>query len=371
MTIGIPSQRTIVLAIGLLLQLNSLINAFRVLPQLTYSYQSSQPRYPSQTTKRKAKRTPLVLFDGCGVAETYCWKEDATEIEVSVKVPREIRARDLIFTPSLRSLDLRTKGGSILLDGERPLRGCVNLDGTFWVVEEPVPGELHRLVTVTIEKLGKTPKNDFEVVDFDWRGVFVNDTAEVIDREYNELEPLDVKEYAASMGVDVDNLDMSLVDKSMFSVTKGVSGANLTERCLDELYKSGLIQDSTRQADDTKYTTGNPDPASSSIPFLPVDIPSPCQQKGSTAAVPSSVSKNGFVQHDRVYSRASFAAEKAKHRVEGKENPYAKHSDPVEALTVKKLKEILKSQGLNTTGTKVDLQDRLRGRLNVLLQGQL
>ena len=46
-----------------------------------------------------------------------------------------------------------------------------------------------------------------------------------------------------------------------------------------------------------------------------------------------------------------------------------KASDPIDLLTVRKLKEILKSQGLKVSGNKKELQDRLRAQVNSLLQG--
>lgn len=51
-------------------------------------------------------------------------------------------------------------------------------------------------MTVTIEKNTLTPKDDFEVVDYDWRGVYPEDDEEVSERKYEEPEELDVREYA-------------------------------------------------------------------------------------------------------------------------------------------------------------------------------
>ena len=42
--------------------------------------------------------------------------------------------------------------------------------------------------------------------------------------------------------------------------------------------------------------------------------------------------------------------------------------DPIDSLTVVKLKEVLKAQGLKTSGTKQVLRDRLRKHVETLLQ---
>jgi hypothetical protein len=44
------------------------------------------------------------------------------------------------------------------------------------------------------------------------------------------------------------------------------------------------------------------------------------------------------------------------------------NSDPIDKLTVAKLKEILKAQGLKQSGTKQILRDRLRNHVDTLLQ---
>jgi predicted ATP-dependent protease len=45
-------------------------------------------------------------------------------------------------------------------------------------------------------------------------------------------------------------------------------------------------------------------------------------------------------------------------------------NDPIDILTVKRLKDILKSQGLKTSGNKQELKDRLRKQVNSLMQGK-
>lgn len=315
-------------------------------------------------------RSSTKLYRGYGIAEAYRWSEEAYEIEVTVRVPRETRAKDVVFTPTTRSVGLYLRShNKTLLDGNRPLRGRVNLDGTYWVISDPDDAtDDYREVTVTIEKLHRTPRDDFEVIEYDWKGVYISDAAEVVERKYDEPEVLDVREYAASLGVDIDNMNMSLVDKSMFS-----SGLNITKSSLDELNKAGLIKEITRQADGSEYELddeGNPIPTSpltqdrKSIPF--VDTNSPWH-----TAVPVQVDRETnqtFVQQKRNFTRAAFAQDSAtKHT---NLNLYEDAKDPIDTLTVKRLREILKSQGLKVSGTKKELQERLRRQVNSLLQGK-
>jgi hypothetical protein len=42
-------------------------------------------------------------------------------------------------------------------------------------------------------------------------------------------------------------------------------------------------------------------------------------------------------------------------------------SDPIETLTVTRLKEILKSRGLKVSGNKKELQERLRAEVNTMM----
>ncbi len=318
------------------------------------------------------------LYSGYGIADSYTWKEEAFEIDVTVKVPAGTKAKDIVFEATSRSIDLKLSNGTVLLDKERQLRGRVNLDGTYWVISDPDSWndneEAYREVTVTIEKLIKTPADDFEVVDYDWKGVYHNDT-EVSERQYDEPEPLDVRKYAASLGVDIDNINMSQVDKTMFS-----SNLNMTKNTLDELNKAGYLdkQEVTRQADGTEYVTdedGDPIPYSGlmgmpetrpKIPFIDDDIEEADEKDGESLGEASSANQTIY-QQTRNFTRAAFAQDSSK---PNPNNPFKSNSgDPIDDLTVKRLKEILKSQGLKVSGNKKELQDRLRAQVNSLLQG--
>jgi SAP domain/CS domain len=371
--------------------------------------------------KSRCASTTRLLMSGYGIATNYTWKEEAYEIDVSVWVPKSTRTKDILFKATSRSIDLRllnavtatatTTNSDIvtdgmgaqreeiaLLDGKRTLRGRINTDGTYWVISDsPSARGNHtterRQITVTIEKIIATPKDDFEIVDYDWKGVYhMEDTDEVVERKYDQPEPLDIRQYASEMGVDIDNLNMSMVDKNMFN-----SGLNISKSTLNSLHQAGYLstQEITQQADGTEYIVnedGEPERINntpdmptatrttsetkerSTIPF--VDTESPWHKVSATnnnETVLTSSSDEKIVQLKRNFTRAAFAEDSVKMVATSAEtNPFVKKktSDPIDALTVSRLKEILKAEGLKTGGTKSELQDRLRNKVNALLQGK-
>ena len=361
---------------------------------------------PSELSFRRSERREAIsstaLYSGTGIAKDYTWQEEAFEIDVTVKVPADAKAKHVQFHASPKSISLNytspESGDTIvLLDGNRPLRGRVSLDGTYWVIgditeDKNMPlSTPFREVTVTIEKMIKTPKDDFEVVEYDWKGVYAEEYPEEVSyRKYDGPEELDIREYSASLGVDIDNLNMSMVDKTMFS-----SGLNLTQSSMDELTKAGLIEEVTQQKDGSEFKvnseTGEPEivkkgsgqdeDEKKKIPFLdtnspwhnavPVNETSKLQQVANENIVKGESEKSEsdeVVQQKRYFTRAAFAKDAASSptTITAEE---ATASDPIDLLTVKKLKEILKSQGLKVSGNKKELQDRLRAQVNSLLQG--
>ena len=187
------------------------------------------------------------LFGGVGIADTYRWEESQYEIDVTVSVPAKTRAKDIAFKATPTSIDLRIeKAGTdgediVLIDGSRKVRGRVSIDGTYWAIADLERSNKSdnddRQVTVTIEKMIVEPQDQFEVMEYDWNGLFPDDEDEVLERKYDEAEELDVREYAQSLGVDIDNINMSMVDKTMFS-----SGLNMTKSTMDQLSDAGLIE---------------------------------------------------------------------------------------------------------------------------------
>jgi hypothetical protein len=81
------------------------------------------------------------------------------------------------------------------------------------------------------------------------------------------------------------------------------------------------------------------------------------------------------VQQVRNFTRAAFAEESAKQKQQQQKESKQKKlnrnaKDPIDTLTVERLKEILREQGLPVSGNKQELQTRLRKRVNALLQGK-
>ena len=359
---------------------------------LTSAFSPTPIRTTSSTTVQKKReiRRAQPLYSGKGIASTYSWQEECFEIEIMVKVPQETRASDISFRAKPNSIDLRLKRKSeesslesgepeevVLLDPNRTLRGRVVLDGTYWIIsdpDKPSSDDPHRLVTITIEKQIRTPKDDFDVIEYDWNGVYEDDEEEVSYRKYDEPEELDVREYAASMGVDIDNIDMNLVDKSMFT-----SGLNITKSTFDNMKDAGLMTEVTEQTDGSEWIVGEDGEkvpfssmgkgvtkdeaksakAPSPIPFL--DTNSPWQK-----TVPLDQAKEVKDKLEETSGKESIDEEK--------ESADPKTSiedavDPIDTLTVAKLKEILRTRGLKVSGNKKELQERLRAEVQSMLQG--
>jgi hypothetical protein len=349
--------------------------------QQAVSYSPGVSRGFPTTCRPPCLASPSALQSGRGVAKDYSWSEEAFELEVTVKVPVETRAKNILFKATSMSLELKLKHPNgtetLLLDPARKLRGRISVDGTYWVIGDEEDGsKTHRTVTVTIEKLIQTPADDFEIVEYDWKGVYADDSEDVSQRKYDEPEELDVRKYAASMGVDIDNIDMKMVDKEMFG-----SGMNLTQSAMKELVKSGYAKEVTEQADGTQYTVndeGEPEKIPSLDEALGEKLKVPLLDTNSPwhTAVPvkrDPETNQTYVQKTRQFTREAFARDAAIQQQTKEDQPPKKGSgaaDPIDTLTVKRLKEILKAQGLNSSGSKKELQDRLRSQVNSLLQGK-
>jgi len=329
------------------------------------------------------------LYSGKGIAPTYSWAEECFEIEIDVRVPKDTRANDISFKAKPNSIDLRLKNSEdeevVLLDPNRKLRGRVVLDGTYWIISDPEavaseegndePTEPHRVVTVTIEKQIRTPKDDFDVIEYDWNGVYEDDEDEVSYRKYDEPEELNVREYAASMGVDIDNIDMNLVDKTMFT-----SGLNLTQSTFDNMKEAGLMTEVTEQTDGSEWITdkdGDQVPFSSMGQGVSKDEVQSAKKPTPVPFLDTSSPWHKTIPVDKAKEvKAKMAApspndddsvgEKAKTK-EPEEMP-TDAKDPIDTLTVAKLKEVLRARGLKVSGNKKELQERLRAEVKSMLE---
>mmetsp|Transcript_26476 Transcript_26476/g.29697 ORF Transcript_26476/g.29697 Transcript_26476/m.29697 type:complete len:412 (+) Transcript_26476:79-1314(+) len=378
----------------------ALTTAFSPLTRMKESGRASI--YIGRNCKRHYHQKETPLYSGKGIAPNYTWQEEAFEIEIIVKVPKETRASDIHYKVTPNSLDVRLKNmpridessERILLDPNRKLRGRIVLDGTYWIISDPevvVPDrndddasddndknnmgqsyDEYREITVTIEKQIRTPKDEFDIIEYDWNGLYEDD-AEVTYRKYDEPEELNVREYAASMGVDIDNIDTNLVDKSMFT-----SGLNLTKSSLENMKEAGLMTEVTQQQDGSEWITdegGEQKPFSSmgrgisrdevqsfkkenSIPFLDTDSP---WQK----SIPIDRAKDVA----QILEKRKTAASSKNPTNAGKNSNAKKQEeiDPVDNLTVAKLREVLKSRGLKVSGNKKELQELLRSEIQSML----
>lgn len=331
-------------------------------------------------------------MSGKGIAKDYTWSEEAFEIEVTVSVPANTKAKDIYFRVLPTSIELKLlKQGDdeediILLDPARALRGRVVVDGTYWVISDTETDENGvnpggRQVTVTIEKQIRKARDDFDVVDYDWNGVYREEAeGEVSFRKYDEPEELDVREYAASLGVDIDNINMSMVDKTMFT-----SGLNLTKSSMDSLQQSGLMQEVTQQRDGSEWITD--DESGDRVPFstmgrgITQEEIQAIQESGEESVVNKDSTTIPFLDTDSPWHTAvpedrkkeedkatsKKEAEKNRKKKELKAKREKEAADPIDTLTVARLREILKSRGLKVSGNKKELQARLRAEVQSML----
>lgn len=456
---------------------------------------------PSTADAASTSRTRL--FGGVGVASTYSWNEEQFEIEVKLKVPPRTSAKDIKFRCSSESIDLRllncppddnVDGGGdgkvgerVLLDGKRKMRGKICVDGTFWQIESGSSADEEREVTVTIEKhfvpvssSGGTQTYD-TLTDFDWGGLYPNDEEEVTHRKYDEAEELNVRDYAASLGVDIgeryvfsyhanclysfvlsyslqydaalcmnhvlsDNIDMSKVNKTMFgaglandaeSALSGFDGNqddwnsgdpnggnqgfrfNMTQATLEQLTKAGLAKEVVQQGDGTEYELGTDgrldedrifsmlgkdvtadelvdagivggDSSGGRIPTLwgeqtvPVEEAPGYQKTFEAGNQPDGIIESEIVEREVMSEGTAVDASATEVVVEDESNANTAKTevaedevddasaeqpmDPIDLLTVARLKEILRAQGLKVSGTKQELRDRLRGHVDTLLK---
>lgn len=344
------------------------------------------------------------IFGGYGIAKNYTWKEEQYEIDLCISVPDGTKGKDIIFKAKAKSIDLRLKAGNddgsdkILLDVSREMRGRIDIEDTYWAITDKENGETGRDVILTIEKMIIPMQDQFEVVDYDWKGIYPDDEDEVIEMKYDEAEELDVRDYAASLGVDIDNINMTMVDKNMFS-----GSLNTTKNSLDELTKGGYAQEVTQQSDGSEYIvgpdgeavpftpygetvdademksagvqgvpfTGNRQEGKSPIPFI--DVPAPWQ-KSMPAEEARGVDDVPNEEETETVLDESLTNQSAK---EGKNDETEETNqpdendeavDPIDLLTVARLKEILRKENLKVSGAKQELRDRLRSHVDVKMQ---
>lgn len=231
----------------------------------------------SKTNRIIRGSSPVLFGKGEGKAKTYSWIENRREIEVTVKVPKETTSKEIVFKSTPFTVDLRlTKGRSdgdsniekaeILLNGERQLRGKICMDGTYWSIEDFSEDDSaslpFRLVKVCIEK--HRFMGDVECDD-DWGGVFLDDKHEVLSREYEDEEELDVAEYTKKLGVNLEDLKPEDIDQSMYS------SADMTQGMFEKLLESGFAREVLNEQNRVEQYMSNPAPVINSTIYQPVD----------------------------------------------------------------------------------------------------
>lgn len=329
---------------------------------------------------QKPSSSRVILFGGYGKSDKYTWKENQFEIDLTVKVPAGTTSKQIIFKSSPQSIDLRLSTGGntepvLLLDGERKMRGKLNMDGTFWSItdsEEEAGGNDGREVTVTIEK-NKLSSSTVYVEDQedmfsptsdqdeDWGGIYPDDEEEVYERKYKEAEELDLRDYAKSLGVDLDNLNMSMVDKSMFSLV------NMTSDTFEQLEEKGYVEQVTEQkeeggGDSPSVADNNDDSFLSPLGKMMMESSTLTKQNN----------KIPIIDDDEEEKDAQNSTEEENQRTELtqklNEQQQQLQEDPIDMLTVARLKEILREQKLKVSGSKQELRDRLRDHIQNLTQ---
>ena len=182
------------------------------------------------------------------------------------------------------------------------------------------------------------------------------------------------------------------------------SGLNTTQSSLEGLTKAGYLQDKevTQQGDGSEWVTGedgeqvpyssfgkdiSPKEASSNkIPFLDTSSPwnkaIPVDKReefiaNATNAAMEDEERRGLEEKEKTAAAAATTttttkatqtdSKKMKELVDQRKN---KARDPIENLTVARLKEVLKSNGLKVSGNKRELQDRMRAHVNSMMRKQ-
>lgn len=358
---------------------------------------------------------------------------------MKLSVPTHTLASDIKFKCMSDSIDLRLLSSGpdeekVLLDGKRRTRGKICVDGTFWSIDGGNGGNggnTNRTVTVTIEKqFVPVSSNTREgtltydsSTDFDWGGLYPDDKDEVSHRKYVEAEELNVREYAAELGVDIDNIDMNKVNKTMFSagtalgevdantevndddtrrrrtiqnVDEGITTDgfhfDINQATLEQLTKVGLAKEIVQQNDGSEYelglltNKGDINAAERKFSMLGKDVSdSELREAGildETALKRSyydagellseedddEMIEDGTADYSSIAS--NFDAIDIVPKAVDAQNDEVDDQilDPIDMLTVARLKEVLRAQGLMTSGAKGVLKERLKDHVNSLLQ---
>lgn len=173
------------------------------------------------------------------------------------------------------------------------------------------------------------------------------------------------------------------------------SGINTTQSTLEELTKAGYLQEQevTQQGDGSEWVTGEDgeqvpfsslgndiSPNESKIPFLdtsspwnkaiPVDKQEEFIANATKAAMEQQQQLLEGIEKEKTTTTTTTTQTDSKKMKELVNQRKVNAKDPIEALTVARLKEVLKSNGLKVTGNKKELQDRMRAHVNSMMRKQ-
>jgi len=260
-----------------------------------------------------------------------------------------------------------------LLDGKRMLKGKIQMDGTFWSINDveieidndtPAMG---REITVTCGKNNRIA--DVETAD-DWQAVYktnLTDT-EIISLAYEPEVELDVREYCAGLGVDIDNIDMSKVDKSLFT-----DAVQETQSTLEKLTSGGYAREVTQQGDlEFSGDLGDLTPMQDGIASEESRIAYEDREAASSEAeaIQNAQSTLETLSNSNAPDDEAPAQAGATDETNSDTRNEDVDVDPIDALTVEKLKDILRAEQLKVSGNKQELRDRLRAHTELLIDNE-
>lgn len=193
--------------------------------------------------------------------------------------------------------------------------------------------------------------------------------------------------------MDNDN-DDELADENDITDDKGFH-FNITQATLEQLTKVGLAKEIVQQGDGSEYELGNGGSLSedkifsmlgkgisdeelrsagivgeSNIPKLwetqtvPVDDVAPGSDGG---IIESEIVEQEISTADEDCSFVTVNEVDDEKKVDSQIMEETDADDPISSLTVARLKEILREQGLKVSGNKQELRDRLKSHVNALL----
>lgn len=168
---------------------------------------------PEETAPDERKRGPPAVGNGGTVEGKYVWTQTLSEVNITVPVPENTRARDLNVSIAKKHLKvgLRSQPGTWIIDA--PLTKPIIMEESFWTVEDG-----NRLV-INLQKV-----NQMEW----WDGVCQGDPT---------IDVRDIQPESSSLN-DLDGETRKTVEKMMYDQRQKAMGLPTS----DEQEKLGLLE---------------------------------------------------------------------------------------------------------------------------------